>query len=150
MTNPLITIEVTLTPHKGKSSGYQFRYTSNSGLVALDGRIDLSNFPHDDVDIEFRLMPMATGQPTFPTQSGDAIWFVKWPKHLPPPVPCPKSAGHSGSPFHGFSHPAANRLRFTNKNMDNKRYSYALRCIVNPGKPEVVDDPVIINKISQA
>ena len=58
MTNPLITIEVTLTPHDGKPSGYQFVYVSDSGLVTPEGNIDLSYFDNEFVDLVFVLMPV--------------------------------------------------------------------------------------------
>ena len=45
------------------------------------------------------------------------------------------------------SFPSPHELQFTDQNNDNHRYAYALRCIVMPGEPPVVDDPVIINKI---
>lgn len=147
MTNPLITIEVTLTPNDGKPSGYQFVYASDSGLVTPDGNIDLSYFDHEFVDLVFVLMPVDAIYPTFPPKGRDAVWFSKWRKHEPPPPPCPTSSGQVGSSFKKFSFPSPHELRFTDHNNDNLRYVYALRCIVMPGEPLVVDDPVIINKI---
>ena len=150
--NPQILIEVTLTPSAGKPSGYQFSYSSSSGLVDADGSIDLGNYDKADVQLLFQLQPVAGEQPTFaidpahPTGTEDAVWFAEWPKELPPPAPCPTSPGHAGSSFKGFSLPAPDQLQFTDKNKDNRRYAYALRCVVPPSPQLVVDDPVIINK----
>lgn len=150
MTNPLITIDVTLTPHKGKANGYQFRYVSSSGLVTPDGRIDLSNYPHDLVDLAFVLKPTDGLQPEFPVETDDAIWFVKWPKGKPPPVPCPISPLPGKGSFFDFARPNARKLTFTDRNNDNQRFAYALRCLVPGVADPVADDPVIINKIAQA
>ena len=145
--NPLLTIQVALSPNAGKPSGYEFRYTSDSPLVAADGNIDLGNFDHDDVDLKFVLLPMEAGQPVYPDDVEDAVWFVKWPKGNPPPPPCPRSPGHANSSFKDFDLPDATTLSFTDKNNDNQRYAYALRCRVPPSNAIVMDDPVIINKI---
>lgn len=151
-TNPQILIEVTLTPSAGKPSGYQFNYSSSSSLVGPDGSIDLGNYDKADVQLLFELQAVDAGQPVFaidpahPTSTEDAVWFAEWPRELPPPAPCPTSPGHAGSSFKEFSLPAPNQLQFTDKNKDNRRYAYALRCVVPPSPQVVIDDPVIINK----
>ncbi|HVR80950.1 MAG TPA: hypothetical protein VHF02_02510 [Luteimonas sp.] len=144
--NPEIRIEVTLTRHNGKPSGYQFRYTSDSGLVAPDGTIDLSNFGKDNVDLVFVLMAVGAMQPSFPPRPEDAVWFADWPKGAAPPPPCPDAPGLAHSSFSGFQVSNASTLKFTDKNNDNKRYTYALRCQVPGEAKPVVDDPIIINK----
>lgn len=154
--NPQIRIDVTLTPSAGKPSGFQFSYASASGLVDADGGIDLSNYDKDDVQLLFVLQPVAGQQPVFardpahPASTDDAVWFAEWPKELPPPAPCPTDPGHANSSFKDFSLPAVAQLQFTDKNKDNRRYAYALRCVVPPSPDVIVDDPVIINKIAQA
>ena len=151
--NPQILIEVTLTPSAGKPSGYQFSYASSSGLVDPDGSIDLSNYDKSDVQLLFDLQTVGGQQPTFamdpahPASTDAAVWFAEWPKELPPPAPCPTSPGHANSSFKSFSLPQIGQLQFTNKNKDNRRYAYALRCVVPPSIEVIADDPVIINKI---
>lgn len=144
-----INVAVTLTPDAGKPSGYQFTYASDSGLVADDGSIDLSSFDKSNVVLVFTLQSMASGQPTYPdpTDPTQAIWFALWPKDAPPPAPCPASSGHANSSFDHFSVGSnGTRLQFTDKNKDNKRYAYALRCIVPSVTSPIADDPIIINK----
>lgn len=149
MINPLITINVKLVPNTGKPSGYQFHYSSESGLVEPDGNINLKYFEKENVDLLFVLQPIGAVQPSFPVNAKrDAVWFASWPVGAPPPQPCPKAPAQANSAFGNFKRPSANKLKFTDKNNDKKRYTYALRCIVVPGDPPVVDDPVIINKIS--
>jgi hypothetical protein len=155
MTN-MITIEVKLTPNIGKPSGYQFGYSSDSGLVAPDGSIDLNNYDKENVVLVFVLQPVQGQHPVFdadPTDPKDAeraIWLAEWPKNLPQPAPCPMAPGLAHASFKAFSLPASNQLKFTDKNKDNKRYAYALRCVVPPSPDVIVDDPVIINKIGSS
>jgi len=155
MTNPQIAITVQLTPNPGIESGYDFSYSSTSPQVGADGTIDLSNYGQDDVQLVFTLAPVAGTQPTFavntqhPNQIDEAIWFAEWPRPDPPPVPCPSSAGHANSSFRNFDLPQPQVLQFVNKNNDNRRYAYALRCQVPPGNAVIEDDPIIINKVSQ-
>ena len=142
-----IDIDVTLTPDPGKRSGYQFQYASESSWVSGDGTIDLTSVDKDDVVLVFHLKPVSGVQPLFPADAEQAVWFEEWPKGTPPPHPCPSGHGNSSNTFVEFSiQQAGTTLQFTDKNKNNKRNAYALRCIVPPATNPIADDPVIINK----